>query len=217
MRFKLERFGTTHQMPPRSPQEIQSNEFFTTLTKLKPAQHGMSMVLPTGIPCRYVSHDLFGSGDQYLKDDGKWLYLPASTPETVTGYNFWLSNSGQRLWIALYYGREQPQALLFEGTLLQLVLPPEGIKTPEFAEPMRLPLTDVVGVWAAERIDTVLSDDSSQAYIRVFAETERKPSSKPDEPETVSEWLRLELGVPALSHNLTINPTGNHFSAMFSF
>ena len=174
-------------------------------------------VLPTGIPCRYVSHDLFGSGDQYLKDDGKWLYLPASTPETFTGYNFWLSNSGQRLWIALYFGQQQPQALLFEGTLLQLVLPPEGIKTPEFAEPMRLPLTDVVGVWAAERIDTVLSDDRSQAYIRVFAETERKPSSKPDEPETVSEWLRLELGVPALSHNLTINPTGNHFSAMFSF
>ena len=117
----------------------------------------------------------------------------------------------------MYYGQQQPQALLFEGTLLQLVLPPEGIKTPEFAEPMRLPLTDVVGVWAAERIDTVLSDDRSQAYIRVFAETERKPSSKPDEPETVSEWLRLELGVPALSHNLTINPTGNHFSAMFSF
>lgn len=81
MRFKIERFGTAHQIPPRSPQEIRSNEFFTALTKLKPAQHGMSMVLPTGIPCCYVSHDLFGSGDQYLKDDGKWL-----TPVMVLGH-----------------------------------------------------------------------------------------------------------------------------------
>ena len=73
MRFKIERFGTTHQMPPRGPQEIRSNEFFAAISKLNSAHHGMSLILPTGIPCRYVSHDMFGSGDQYLKDDGKWL------------------------------------------------------------------------------------------------------------------------------------------------
>lgn len=203
MQFTIQRFGTTKSGTAYpSTDEKRANDFFEWLSGLDENASGQRHTLPTGQQCTYLHHDIFGAGNEYAQDQGKWFYLPPSAV-VFKAFGFWLSNFGRHVYLAVYCGEKAENALLFDSTPLQLILPPEGYKTPNDFSGAKIPLIQTVGVRAGERVDSLISDERSQSYIRIHAINGDK------------ETLGLELGIPAASH-VVLNPPQVAFNQMFA-
>ena len=203
MNFTMKRFGTpkgsaTYPLP----EEIAANDFFDWLSRLDERAHGQRHTLPTGQACTYLHHDLYGTGSQYMQDAGRWFYLPPSS-SSFTAYGFWLTNNGRHVFLAVYYGAQAEHVLLFPSTPLQLAVPPEGYKTPSDFEGAKITLISTVGARTGERIDSMLSDERSQSYIRIYAVQDKD-----------TEKLAVEVGIPNVSH-IVVNPPDAVFNQLF--
>lgn len=211
MRFSIQRYGTAKNQVAISPEEKRGNEFFQWLATLDEGKHGLTGMLPTGFPCRFVAHDVFGARDAYLRDEGQWYYLPP-THEQFRGIAYWIASQGRRVFFSLHFGERGESALLFESTPLQLALPPKGIWLDGEAEAVIVPTAHQIGAARSERIDGLLSDERSHCHIRILSNTEKTQAQ--DGAAQEKEWLKVEIGLPRLSH-LTINPPEDSFTLLF--
>jgi hypothetical protein len=212
MRFSIQRYGTGRNEVAITTEEKRGNEFFQWLATLDEGKHGSVGMLPTGFPCRYVAHDVFGERDAYLRDEGQWYYLPP-TQEDFKGIAYWIASQGRRVFFSLHFGERGESALLFEATPLQLALPPVGIRIDGEPEGVILPCARQVGAAKAEKIDGLLSDERSHCHIRILSTTEKTQGQ--DGAVQEREWIKVEIGIPRLTHLAIINPPNDAFALMF--
>lgn len=210
MRMGIHRYGAASNVG-LSIEEKRGNDFFRWLSTLSENNHGQRCLMPTGFQCTWCAHDCFGEGDAYLRDEGQWLYLPA-TSEQFKGMVLWLANGGRRTFATLHYGDRGEDAVLLEITPLQVALPPLGIKIDGDKDGIVLPRAPEVGCLRGEKIDGLLSDERSQCHIRVFTESEKVKGQDGNVQER--EWVKVEIGMPRLS-TLMVNPPNDPFTLMF--